>query len=293
MLRKTGVRWEFVSEAALEEFVWNNLETFFGLTPLARQLRVNDEICDIVGVDESKSLGIVELKNVEDRYVIQQLTRYYATLRIERPYSNRIDYSRSPRLLAVAPKFHRHNLIDQEFSTLPIELFVVRVERENGRFFLRLEKNDQPYRTVEVPYRETESVPLDEGGPPPSQLLKWLGCCQPEFYDGLLRLRAKLLSHPRLKETSQPGVVYYGAGKSKCAAEIRHSRTSQQPILFLWLPTPSSLIFQKEISGVGRLRFWLEDGRSISHVGHVPNGFGRMKLESEWKSVGKNQCAGR
>ncbi len=207
MLRKTGTGWEFVSEAALEEFVWNNLEALFGLAPLARQLRVNDEICDIVGVDQSKSLGIIELKNVEDRYVIQQLTRYYANLRTERPHSDRIDYSRSPRLLVVAPKFHRHNLIDREFSILPIEFFVVRVVREEERFFLLLETDHRPYRRIEIPYRETEGPAVDDMAPPPDQLVKWLGCCQPEFYNGLLRLRSKLLSHARVKETSERGAL--------------------------------------------------------------------------------------
>ena len=35
---------------------------------------------------------------------------------------------------------------------------------------------------------------------------------------------------------------------------------------------------------IGRLRIWTNE-KGISHVGHVPKGFGRMKLESEWEKI--------
>lgn len=75
-LRKTGQKWEFESEAALEDFVWANLKKLLKLTPLKRQYRVNGQICDIVAVDKNKRLVVLELKNGEDRYIVQQLTRY-------------------------------------------------------------------------------------------------------------------------------------------------------------------------------------------------------------------------
>jgi len=74
-LRKTASGREFASEAALEDFVWDNLQHLFGLTPIARQHPAKGEFCDIIAVDSAKRLSILELKNTEDRYIVQQLTR--------------------------------------------------------------------------------------------------------------------------------------------------------------------------------------------------------------------------
>jgi RecB family endonuclease NucS len=68
-LRKTSLGWEFASEAALEDFVWDNLIQLLGLTPLKRQYPELGEYCDILAVDNQKQLTIIELKNIEDRYV--------------------------------------------------------------------------------------------------------------------------------------------------------------------------------------------------------------------------------
>jgi RecB family endonuclease NucS len=80
-LRQTGSGWEFESEAALEDFLEENLPDLFGLHPLKRQHYVNEQFGDIVAVGDNKNLVILELKNTEDRYVVQQLTRYYDGLR--------------------------------------------------------------------------------------------------------------------------------------------------------------------------------------------------------------------
>lgn len=63
MLRKTGSRWEFESELALENFAWANLKSLFGLTALKRQYYSNGEICDILALDKERRLVIIELKN--------------------------------------------------------------------------------------------------------------------------------------------------------------------------------------------------------------------------------------
>ena len=35
---------------------------------------------------------------------------------------------------------------------------------------------------------------------------------------------------------------------------------------------------------IGRLRIWT-NGMTISHVGHIPDGFGKMKTLQEWEQV--------
>ncbi|MBD2341801.1 DUF91 domain-containing protein [Calothrix sp. FACHB-156] len=127
-LRKTGTGWEFASEAALEDFVWNHLSQLLDLVPLKRQYAVRGEICDILALKQTKQLVILELKNTEDRYIVQQLTRYYDNLLDEKPFAEKIDYNQPVRLLAIAPSFHRHNLIDCKYNLLKIDLNLVYVE---------------------------------------------------------------------------------------------------------------------------------------------------------------------
>ncbi|PZO43311.1 MAG: hypothetical protein DCF19_05015 [Pseudanabaena frigida] len=69
-LIKKSEGWQFSSEADLEDFVWNNLKTLFGLIPLKRQYIVQNDCCDILALSDSGQLTIIELKNVEDRYVV-------------------------------------------------------------------------------------------------------------------------------------------------------------------------------------------------------------------------------
>jgi RecB family endonuclease NucS len=104
-LRKTGNGYEFSSEYALEEFVWENLEQLFQLKPVARQYPAKGEFCDILAVRDQQ-LYILELKNTEDRYVVQQLTRYYDNLFDLKPFAEQIDYSLPVKLIALAPAFH-------------------------------------------------------------------------------------------------------------------------------------------------------------------------------------------
>jgi RecB family endonuclease NucS len=69
-LNQTGSKWEF-ENAALEDFVWLNLENLLSFTPLKRQYCVNGQYRDILAVAQNQQLVILELKNSEDRYIIQ------------------------------------------------------------------------------------------------------------------------------------------------------------------------------------------------------------------------------
>lgn len=120
-LRRNGKQWTFHNESVLEEFVWANLKSLFSFLPLKRQYRLNGQIYDILAVTQDQQLVVIELKNEVDRYVVQQLTRYYHVLHQEQPFSEQVDYSKPIRLIAIAPDFHRDSLIDQQYSRLSIE----------------------------------------------------------------------------------------------------------------------------------------------------------------------------
>lgn len=296
-LRKTSDGWKFASEAALENFIWGNLPQMFGVTPLKQQHIANGEICDILAVDGDRGLVVLELKNVEDRYLIQQLTRYYANLLVEKPFQAEVDYSRPVRLIAVAPTYHRHNLIDKTYNTLHFELLQFSVVREDEAFYLLLQAVEQ--ESVErylIPYQTIKTTTVENISEPPELLMRWLGGCTREEQEGFLKVRTKLLAcSQRMKETVNRSSIQYGSGKTRPCAEILFQQKAQRPVLFLWLPTPSSYVFSRDREMpdgsiqvrnylMGRLRIWT-DGLTITHVGHIPEGFGKMKTELEWEQT--------
>ena len=72
VLIQTGQTWQFSSELDLEEAVWRNLAALLNVQPLHRQFAISGQFCDLLAVDASNQLVIIELKNTEDRYVVQQ-----------------------------------------------------------------------------------------------------------------------------------------------------------------------------------------------------------------------------
>lgn len=74
---QSGQSWQFSTESDLEEVIWRNPPKLLNLQPLSRQFSISGRFCDILAVDEADQLVIIQLKNTEDRYVVQQLIRYY------------------------------------------------------------------------------------------------------------------------------------------------------------------------------------------------------------------------
>lgn len=294
-LRKTGNSWEFASEAALEDFVWDNLQQLSGLKPLKRQYAVKGEICDILAVNETRQLVILELKNTEDRYVVQQLTRYYDNLLDDKPFPEQIDYNQQVRLIAVAPSFHRHNLIDRKHTKLIVDFLQVTIAQINQNFHLQLQDTDTNQTwSIPIPYQELEISTVSSNIPePPQLLLDWLGACTGEEQQAILKLREKILSFDgRIKEEIEgKNTIRYGRGKAKPLAEFCFQRKINKPVIFLWLPTPSSLLFTQRRQVIGRMRLWM-DGAVVTHAGHIPQGMGRMRLESEWNDMPREKRPG-
>lgn len=287
-LRKTGSGWEFASEAALEDFVWANLESFLGLTPLKQQYPCLGEICDILAVNNNKQLVVLELKNTEDRYVVQQLTRYYENLLEVKPFQENIDYDNPIRLVAIAPSFHRHNLIDRKHSRLVIEFWQLQVTEVDNNFYLHIHSLDDEQKfQIQIPYRKVNTVSNEDIPEPPKLLLDWLGACSPDEQEAILRMREKILLYDkRMQETIiAKKSINYGRGKTKPCAELVFQRKTHKPVLFLWLPLAN---VWRENRPLGRYRIWI-DGKDVSHVGHVAEGFGKMKPWSEWEKIPESE----
>jgi RecB family endonuclease NucS len=278
----------------------------FSADLLKQQYNCNGEISDILAVDQDKRLLIIELKNTEDRSIIQQLTRYHANLLEAKPFPQEIDYSLPIRLIGITPSYHRHNLIDRASapqggrasSRLSFELLQFSIVDRNPSFDFQLEDIDRasapqggrasPPKICTISYQPIEKLVVENLPEPPDLLIKWLGACTQEEQAGFMLVRNKILGcHQKIKEeVVDKRFIQYGSGKTRLCAEIYFYSKIQKPVLFLWLPLPSAgnRNMQKEKPVIGRIRIWT-DGKEISHIGHVPEGFGKMKTQAEWEAI--------
>ncbi|OZH52658.1 hypothetical protein AFK68_22945 [Hydrocoleum sp. CS-953] len=239
-LKKSGNGWEFASEEILEDFLYENLEILLGLNVLDRQYIVNSQRCDILAFDSQKKLVILELKNVEDRGIVQQLTRYYDALLDEKPFSDKVDYQQPVRLVAITPSFHRDNFTDRKYHTLDFQFLEFSVIQDEDKFYLYLRDVDNGEISKAIlPYQELEND-LDLPAPPKA-LLKVVNNLDSQQQEEVLKVRQKILGFDtRMREFYYAGSVRrYGNGNnktSKFSAEFC-SNTKGELILFLWLPS--------------------------------------------------------
>ena len=240
---QTGQQWHFDSELALEEVVWRNLPHLLQVEPLQRQFNVEGKVCDLLAVDSAGQLVIIELKNTEDRYIAQQLTRYYDALRHADKLPFTADTSH-PRLVAIAPSFHTDTLIDCRYSTLDIALLTFRLAATDHDITLSLhDASGTQLSALHLPEVLNVAKPEIEVPEPPRKLLNWLSHSRPEEYDWVMQMRSQILGFdPRMREVVESNRIIYGKGKSKPCCELRKERPADVAYraisYFLWLPHP-------------------------------------------------------
>ena len=239
-LRKTGTGWEFVSEEALEDFVEAHLESLLGLTVIKRQFTINEQRCDIIAVDDNKSLAVLELKNGEDRYIVQQLTRYYHALLESKPFADQVNYDRPVRLVAIAPSFHRDSFTDRKYNHLLLQFLEFAIVPDGDNLYLHLKDVDTGHTSqLEITYQEIEST--DNIPSPPREFRNLLKKFVDDEQQVIWRIREKILRFDtRMQEIICSKSISYGKGKSKLCAQIcvdrRASKGYIRPALMLWLP---------------------------------------------------------
>lgn len=259
--------WHFDSELSLETFVHAHLPVLLGLTPIARQFYLDFQVCDLLAVSPERQLVILELKNTEDRYVVQQLTRYYHAVVAYKPLAEQVDYDRPIRLVAIAPSFHAHNFIDRQYSTLPIEFLTFRVQPQAEQLEFCLTDIDHGLvSTIEIPSNFHSTlvntalpVPVETERklpPPPKSLRRLVENLAPTEQDYVMQLRQQILRFSdRMQEVGRTTSTDYGLRKgerdlykTKMCARLEPFYTgSNLPFLLLQLPYPKI-----ELSDTGR-----------------------------------------
>ncbi|MEQ8385602.1 MAG: endonuclease NucS [Coleofasciculus sp. A1-SPW-01] len=245
-INKTANGWEFANEAVLEDFVWDNLEKMLGWKPLKRQHHVNGNYSDILAIVNKDQLVIIELKNSEDRYVIQQLTRYYDALLKQKPYHDKVNYKLPIRLVVISPNFHADNWVDCKYHRLDFNLFEFSILWESQpRFKIQQLKTNNKYE-FDIPYcLDANPHKAREIYPVPRSLKTALSRCSNYNTDILLRIREKLLNFDeRIQEIQvNSGHFIFGKGKAKSCAEFKSQQDKRGnnlinyvPVFALWLP---------------------------------------------------------
>ncbi|MEB3189293.1 MAG: endonuclease NucS domain-containing protein [Snowella sp.] len=244
MLRYSNGYWSFVDELELESFVWNHLSEIFNLTPLERQFNIKGQICDILALTNENQLVIIELKNVTDRYVINQLTRYHDVVIQEKPFSEKIDYKKEVLLYAVCASFHEHNLVDVKYNRLNFNLYEAVVVKKESEFrFIAYDIQDKKIKgEMTIPYQEPikQEILAEDFATVNPLLTKWLNFLSEEEKINVLKIRQKFLNFDeRIEEVEQnKNIVYgnqYGKEKVRSFAEFKFDARSKKILVFLWL----------------------------------------------------------
>jgi Endonuclease NucS len=276
MLTQGESGWRFISEEVLEDFLWANLP-LLGLEGLSRQHGIHGDICDIVAKDAQGQLVILELKNCEDRGIVQQLTRYYDTLTETRAFTAQTEHNLGVRLIAIAPSFHRHNWIDQKHHKLIFEFYTFKVIQNHEGFYLQLLEQPGGNKPLQIKLPIAgEPETRAQATTPPSRVLKnILARCSEQEVRGITQLRESLLSVNRMEEIPQSGKVLFGRGTRICA-EVRYIEKRQCAALLLWLP---------EVRVTRPMSNAPADAKQVGNYIYRVRSCVRMAVLTDWQSI--------
>ena len=238
---QSGQSWQFSTESDLEEVIWHHLLALLNLRPLSRQFSISGKFCDILAVDDADRLVIIELKNTEDRYVVQQLIRYYDAISSAEALPFEVAAS-EPRLIAIAPSFHADTLTDCQYSTLSIELLTFSLEQTADGITLTIQDTSGTVVSTLCLSAALSTIRDNIEIPDPSRkLLNLLSHSSAAEYDWVIQMRRQLLSFdPRIKELVTASSIFYGCGQTKACCELRKVGSAgyigRALAYFLWLP---------------------------------------------------------
>lgn len=279
-LVKNGMNWNFKSEIELENFVWFNLEKLFNLVPIKKQYHIEGLYCDIIAKTHSDQLVVIELKIVQDRYIVQQLTRYFDYLKNHRTLVNLIDFDLPVKLIGILPSIHSDNLIDIKYHCLVFELYQYHIKLDQDKFYFECTHalNQTKLPCLEIFPQSDDNISTNLP-PIPAKLTEILRKSNEKEYKGILATRSTILNfEKRMKETVEGNSVIYGFNKSTPIAEFRYHNERKQAVLFLWLP-----LINQNRSIIARMKVWT-DWINIYDVAYVRQGTGKMISSDEYKS---------
>lgn len=129
---------------------------------------------------------------------------------------------------AIAPSFHRHNLVDRIYNKLEFQFLRFEIQQIEHKFYLLLKDIDTSVASkIEIPYQEVSFDYGNDFPAPPKVLLEHLGGYPEEKQQIILSLRHKILSFDRrMQETTTAKSIQYGKGKKNFALNFTLIRSN-------------------------------------------------------------------
>lgn len=211
---------------------------------------------------------VIELNNTEDRYIVQQLTRYYDSLQNCHPFSEQVDYGQPIRLLAITPQFHKHNFIDRRHSSLDYQFISFKITQTDAEnlYFELVDRDTAQAWSLAIPPKSYPLIALilednpeptvRNISPPPKSLRKIFEGTSSPTQARILELREQIINfNHSMRELGLTTRTQYGLAKGdkdiyqgKLCAEFLPSGFSEIPLprLVLNLPYP-----KKGLTGAG------------------------------------------
>ena len=275
-----GNRWDFGSEADLEDFVWSILLEILDIKPLSRQHSEDGQNrYDILGILPDKSLAILELKNQIDDGIIPQLTRYYDALEKQHPFQDIIDYTKPISLIAIAPDYHERSLIEIKYSTLEFNLLSYKISSSHSDFCFEISNYLDNVIVSSLPIKFAQP-PKSEIAPQPRAFRNLLDRCTDEECQIFSAVRERILAFQKqIKEEARKNHLTYARGKSLPLAEIRLDSTRNQVFLALYLPLMRTR--GKRIISRRKAKLWLQRSQ-VTDVGFALTRTMNPITHAEW-----------
>ncbi|PZO43005.1 MAG: hypothetical protein DCF17_07025 [Shackletoniella antarctica] len=286
-IKRIGEKWDFLSEADLEDFVWENLLQLLQLQPLAKQHSSDDRNrFDILGLSQDKSLSIIELKLGIDDGIVSQLTRYHESAKNRNSFTESADSEKTISLIAIGNDFHKNSLIDAKYSHLKFRFLNYKINSFRGRLYFQL-LDHLSGKKISACLIEASEIDSQECPPPSRTLRKLLGCCSDKDAATLLDIRSRILAFDhRIQEVSKQNSVALHRGKSLPVAEFKYDKEKEETFLYLFLPFQKSR-GRRLISRI-KAKIWLS-GQNVTDIGFVFHPRMNPITHKEWIQ-GKKFC---
>ncbi|MEN8443674.1 MAG: endonuclease NucS domain-containing protein [Cyanobacteria bacterium J06555_13] len=280
-LRVFGKAAEFETELHLERFFLATVLPKLQLKPLASQYTCGQGICDILAIGSSNQLIIIELKNTKDTHVIEQITRYFDALVVEKPFESQVDYAQPIELYTVCPDYADSLAMTLKYHRLNFNVLAYRIknEQDTHRFELWNWLSHEAIAHIEIP--RAENTPDKSALPePPKAFLKLLEKCTDREHSQASLIRQQIYefsqSHNyKICERPDGQWIRFERNKQHPIAEIGWDNQRTELVIHLWLPFTTingrlNLRRYPKYKRTSMMRIWV-DNDEVKYLGYIHN----------------------
>jgi hypothetical protein len=274
---------EFETERHLEWFFWDTVLIEMGLKPLANQYSCREGICDILAKGTDNQLIILELKNTQDSHVIEQITAYFDDLKVEKPFSEEIDYTRPIELYTVCPRYSSRTSQVLKYHKLDFTILTFNVISFNQGFRFTLWNWATQEKIAQIEISNTTEISKDFNLPdPPKSYVDLLGKCSDVQKNWIVQIRDQIYqfacnSNLKISENPDGKWTRFERTKQFPIAEIGWDNKRDDLAIYLWLPFttingPSNLKWGGDkYKRTAMMRLWVVGGE-VESIAYVENG---------------------